>query len=359
MIPHSRPYLGDDLECAAREITASGMIGSGPRVDQLEREFARLHGTSDAVATGSGTAALHLVLLALGIGPGNEVILPGYVCTAVLNAIRYVGATPVLADVDPETFNLDCGDVRSKRTRHTRAIIVPHMFGNPADVASLRSLGVPVIEDCAQALGAIVGPTLVGSLGDIAVFSFHATKVITTGAGGMIVAKDPSLLANIRDLRDYDEKETYVPRYNYQMTDLAAAIGLRQLLRLPEFIRRRRALAALYTQRLADSGIQLPRPVPGSISYRYVIRTELLPAIQAALAARGIQAKRPVYKPLHHYVGGCLPATDHVYRTSLSIPIYPAVTDREVECVVSTLVALHDGAPRLDLSHAVATVRIQ
>ena len=311
------------------------MIGPGRHVARFEAEMALLHKAPGAVATNSGTAALHLALLALDVGPGDEVILPSYVCTAVLNAVRYVGAQPVLADICEDTFNIAPASVRRCITPRTRAIIVPHMFGVPADIAALQQFDVPIIEDCAQSLGATVGDVLTGSMGDFAVFSFYATKVITTGEGGMVLARRLEHVERMRDLRDYDEKSDYVPRYSYHMSNLAAAIGYRQLRRLPEFIQRRRSLARFYNEQLSGGTWRLPQHPPGSICYRYVVQVDHLEECIEAFAEAGIQAKRPVFEPLHRYIGGDLPVTEHVYRTALSLPLYPALTDADAEYVAS------------------------
>ncbi|MGC8667772.1 MAG: DegT/DnrJ/EryC1/StrS family aminotransferase [Chthonomonadales bacterium] len=358
-IPHSRPYLGDDLEVAAREITASGMIGPGRHVERFEAEMALLHNAPGAVATNSGTSALHLALLALDLGPGDEIILPSYVCTAVLNAVRYVGAQPVLADIREDTFNIDPADVRRRITARTRAIIVPHMFGVPADVPALQEFGLPLIEDCAQSLGASIGNALTGSLGDFAVFSFYATKVITTGEGGMVLAQRPEIVERMRDLRDYDEKSDYVPRYNYHMSNLAAAIGYRQLRRLPDFVNRRRSLARLYGERLAEGSWRLPEHHVGSIFYRYVVQVDHLEETIEALAEAGIQAKRPVFEPLHHFIGGDLPVTEHVYQSALSLPLYPALTDADAEYVAMIARNLHHAgdSPKVRLEAIGAATR--
>jgi perosamine synthetase len=312
------------------------MIGYGPVVQRFERAFAGLHGVSRAVATNTGTAALHLCLLGLGIGDGDEVITPGYVCTAVLNAIRYVGATAVLADSNPETFNINCSDALSKLTHRTRAILVPHMFGNPVDLRPLTQTGIPIIEDCAQSTGAFVGSEIVGSIGHVAIFSFAATKMITTGGGGMVISRDASLIDRIIDMRDYDEKHDYRPRYNYQLNDLAAAIGLRQLERLSGFIARRQSLASRFTKSINASDVLLPRQSDGGVYYRYVVRSPRIDGLTTSLAACGIQARRPVFKPLHHYIGGDLPGCDRIHDTALSIPLYPALTDMDVESIISS-----------------------
>src|SRR5262245_30539920 len=178
-IPHSRPTLGHEEERAAVRALRSGMVGGGEEVDRFERELEAFVGAGRATAVHTGSAALHLALLGLGVGPGDRVVLPSYVCAAVLNAVHYTGAEPILADVSPESANLDPDDVRKRLRAGTKAIIAPHLFGRPAPIRELRRLGVPVVEDCAMALGAKVGRE-----GEVAIFSFYATKMIATGHGG-------------------------------------------------------------------------------------------------------------------------------------------------------------------------------
>lgn len=336
LIPHSRPLLGDDVHIAAAAVTASGMIGHGPAVRQFENAFAAFHGLRNAVAVNSGSAALHLALLALNVRDQDEIIVPAYVCSAVLNSILYLRASPVLVDSNPDTFNVDVRDLRHKLTPRTKAIILPHMFGEPADVEEILKPGVPVIEDCAQSLGAEINGRKVGSFGAVSVFSFHATKMITTGTGGMVATNDPQIAQTVADLRDYDARDDFKLRYNYQMTDLAAAIGLRQLERLPEFIDRRRKLAALYTDNLAAYRYMLPSQSTGGVYYRYVVRAFEMEALITSLAATGIQAKRPVYKPLHHYIQGAmkLDGCERIFNTSVSIPLYPALSDADADRVI-------------------------
>ncbi len=365
-ISHSKPYLGDDLEWASRQVALNGYIGSGEQVRLFETEMAGLHEAAGGVATNSGTAALHLALMALQIGPADEVIIPSYVCTAVMNAVCYVGATPVLADLDELSFNLDPTDVNKRLTDRTKAIIIPHLFGNPADIHSLKKLGIPIIEDCAQALGATIDEQLVGSFGDLAVFSFYATKVITTGYGGMVISKRADWLEMMRDLRDYDEKDNYLPRYNYQMSDLAAAIGRRQLRRLPGFLDRRAELAAFYSDQLTGiADIEPPFTQQGSCHYRYVIRSSRRQALEEIFFRAGIEAKRPVHNPLHHFIGGEYPRTESVHRTALSIPLYPALSETEAMQVMDAIrlgSASHKFMEDASISHrskqVVATVKV-
>jgi perosamine synthetase len=340
LIPHSRPTIGpDDLE-AVTGVLLSGDLAQGEQVRRLEAAVAGSLARRGGVATSSGTSALHLALLALGVGAGDEVIMPSYTCVAVLQAARYVGATVRLAEIDPDTYGLDPAAVRRRLSARTRAIIVPHMFGLPADVGALNAFGVPVIEDCAQAFGAATGGRPAGSLGTLAVCSFYATKVLTAGEGGMVLADSNALLDKVRDLRDYDGRRTLVTRFNYKMTDLAAALGLSQLRRLPEFLDRRRILAARYTAALAGLPIRPPAAPAGRshIYFRYVARAAGAAGIARRLRARGIDSKPPVFRPLHRYlrVPG-FSRTEAVARTALSLPIYPSLSEGEVDAVVDAI----------------------
>jgi len=259
VIPHSRPTLDYTDEEALLTVIRSGHISQGKEVAALEGEFADFIGVKHAIAVSSGTAALHLSLVALGVGPGDEVILPDFVCTALLNAVRYVGATPILTDVNGEDYNIDVNEVAKKRSRKTGAVIVPHMFGLPADMEALAALDLPLIEDCAQAVGSTYRGKKTGCLGKLAIFSFSATKMLTTGEGGMVATDDDLIAAVVRDFREYDEKTTDGIRYNYKLTDMQGAMGRSQLKRLTAFINRRREIAYVYNERLASFGIPIPR----------------------------------------------------------------------------------------------------
>jgi len=335
-IPHSRPSLGQEEIDSVSRVIASSQIAQGEVVHEFEQALAAKMGVGHAACTSSGTSALHLVLMGMGIGAQDEVILPSYVCTALLNAVFYVGATPILADIVPETYNIDPDDVKRRLTQRTKAIIVPHLFGLAANLESLLELNVPIIEDCAQAVGSTYQQKYVGAFGEAAIFSFYATKVMTTGEGGMVVSNSKGLIDRVRDLREYDNQDHYKIGYNYKMTDIHAAVGLAQLPRLDTFIQRRRAIAELYDQAFNSLGLQLPTPDQGHIYYRYVIGlgTDSKPWIRA-LGEQGIGSARPVYLPLHN----CLnlkgyPQTEKVWGQALSIPIYPSLTEKNIHRVI-------------------------
>lgn len=333
-MPHSRPTLGPAEARALALVVRSGQLAQGPMVERFERAMARRLGLGHAAALSSGTAALHLALLALGVGAGDEVVLPSLVCSAPLHAILAAGAKPRLVDCDPATANIDPAAARRALSRRTRAIIVPHAFGLPADLADLCALGPPVIEDCAQTLGAVYRGRPAGSLGDVCVLSFYATKVLATGEGGMVLSRRRHLVERVRDLRSYDERAAFRPRFNYKMTDLAAALGLCQLARLDGFLARRRALAAAYDRGLAGIPVRLPaRPADRTHGFfRYVVTAERGAApILDRLEARRIAARRPVFRPLHATLKlPGFPGAAEAWRGMVSLPIYPTLTPAQV-----------------------------
>ena len=343
VIPHSKPKLGEEEIRLAAGVIASGQIAQGKKVREFERAFADMHSRDEAVCVSSGTAALHLVLLAMGIGPGDEVILPTFVCTALLNAVNYVRAIPVLADIDLQTYNIDPDDVKKKLTPRTRAVIVPHMFGLPAEMNRLAALGIPIVEDCAQALGAAIEGRPVGTFGDAAIFSFYATKVIATGEGGMVLFKSEEHLDAVREMRDYDHRGDYRIRFNYKMTDLQASIGVSQLERLEDFIKRRRAIAARYTLAFREKNLSLPPENEGHIYYRYVVglNSPVEPAI-GRLKKANIDAALPVHMPLHRYLNleGYTNA-ESAWGRSISIPIYPALEDHQVQRIIDACLRIN------------------
>ena len=338
MIPHSRPTIDESDILAVANVLSSGNIAQGSVVEKFERELASYIGAKGGVATSSGTTALHLALLALDITRKDTVALPSYVCTAVLNAVNYVGASPLLIDTHPDTFNMDVEDLKKKLTPHVKAIIVPHAFGLPVNLEEITTLGIPIIEDCAQSLGATYKNKTVGSFGNISIFSFYATKMITTGEGGMVVSNAEELLGKVRDLRDYDNKENYVTRYNYKMTDFQASLGLSQLKRLNTFIEIRRSIAQRYNLELKNL-CSLPVNHGNDskhIFYRYVVKLHRKPESFLKLSKeKGINCERPVFKPLHRYLNlSGFMNTDSVWERAVSIPIYPTLTEKNINIIV-------------------------
>jgi perosamine synthetase len=339
-IPHSMPTLGNEEIEGLQEVLATARIATGEEIEGFEREIASYLGLTGAVATSSGTAALHLTLLALGVKEGNEVIVPSFTCSALLNAVYHCRAVPTIVDIDEGHMNISLSATKKALTKRTAAIIVPHMFGHPMeDMEDFLALGPPVIEDCAQSLGATYGGRLTGTWGEAAMFSFYATKVITTGQGGMVVSRNEKLLEVVKDLRTYDKKDDYKVRYNFCMTDLQGRMGKIQLGKLPSFLEQRMERAQWYDKHLRElKGLTLPRS--GGIYYRYVIRIKggNLDQIIERLHREGVEAQRPVFSPLHRYLAlDGFEATEKVYAEALSLPLYPRLGSEEIRTIALAL----------------------
>lgn len=340
MIPHSRPTLGQEEEKAACRVVRSGMLAQGEEVAALERELATRLGVSHVVAVSSGSAALHLALLVLDIGPGDDVMLPTYVCTALLHAIKHMGATPILVDIAANTHQICPTDAKRRQTGALKAILVPHMFGQAAPITAQEPLGVPIIEDCALSLGATINNRPLGSFGQVSVFSFYATKVICGGEGGAIATSDKTRADRLRDLRDYDGRTDDCVRFNYKLTDLQAAIIRVQLQKLEGFITRRRALGQCYHQALDQTAARLPHFEPGEFPFRYVIHhARSAQNLIRAFDLHGIATRRPVFCPLHNVLNQSnadFPNASQAFEHALSLPLYPALVEREMDHILKT-----------------------
>jgi len=372
VIPVMRPYLGDEEARAAADAVRSGWVAQGPRVAEFERAFASYVGAAHGVAVSSCTTALHLALVALGVGPGDEVVVPSLSFIATANAARYVGATPVFADVDLATGNLTVDSIDAVRTTRTRAVIAVHQGGLPFDVVALRAAcrgwEVGLVEDAACAAGSTVRDRPVGEGAMVAAWSFHPRKVITTGEGGALTLDRADWAARLRRLREHGMSvsaaerhastqpvlESYLETgFNYRMTDVQAAIGLVQLAKLDGMVARRRELAARYQTLLAEvPGLTAVADPPyGRSNYQsfWVLldrrygreRNDLL----ARLAEAGISARRgimaahlePAYASLDR---APLPVTERLTRDSLILPLYHELTAAEQDHIVETVAKL-------------------
>jgi len=339
LIPHSRPSLGDEDARAVARVVRGGQVAQGPEVAAFESEVAARLGVATTAAVSSGTVALELALQAVGVGRDDDVIVPTYTCDALHHAVVRAGARPVLADVDPRTQALAVDDVHRRLTPRTRAIVVVHAFGRAVDVGPFLALGIPVVEDCAQALGAVVHGRPAGADGAAAVCSFYATKLVTTGEGGA-VGGSAATVGRVREAREYDERADLAPRGNAKLTDLQAALGRSQLARLDRFITRRRAIAARYRAALAETRCGLPEDAGAAhVYHRFVVEVDRpVEAAIAALAARGITARRPVFRPLHRATGAeGYPEAERLWQRALSLPCYPSLDDTEVDAVAAAL----------------------
>jgi dTDP-3-amino-3,4,6-trideoxy-alpha-D-glucose transaminase len=321
----------------------------GPEVAGFEREFAAYCGARDAVGVANGTDALTIALRALGVGPGDEVVVPSFTFYASAEAIPPTGARPVFCDVDPETFCVTPETVRAALTPRTRAVIVVHLFGNVAPVAEIEALGVPVIEDAAQAAGSKAADGRPGALGTLATFSFFPSKNLPClGDGGAVTTREPELADRVRMLRFHGSRDKVSYQhvgYNSRLDELQAAL-LRVLLpRLDAWADGRRAAGRHYEEEGLGALVELPRPVAGALPawHLYVIRSDRADELAAALAAAGHGQKAYYRTPVHlqpamrDYAGGAdLPATMEVARTHLAIPMSPFLGASEAREVVAT-----------------------
>lgn len=322
MILHSKPTIGAEEAQAVEQVLRSGMLAQGEQVKAFECECAQACGRTHAVAVSSGTAALHLALGAVGVEREAPVAIPSYACAALVTAVTLQQGRPALCDVGDD-YNLDLRTLRVG----ARVTILPHLFGAPARVPRT---GV-VIEDVAQSMG---GET--GRATPVAVTSFYATKLMTTGEGGMLLTDDGGIAHYARDRRDYDNRDDFALRYPYKMTDFQAAMGRAQLRKLPRFLARRREIAARYETAFAGLPVRRPRP-EGHVFFRYVIETDQRDALQRHLRDGGVEAKPPVYRPAHHYLGGAFPRSEEAHRYCLSLPIYPSLVDDQVDHVIESV----------------------
>lgn len=341
MIPHSRPTVGPKEAAAAARVVRSGQLAQGPEVAKFENETARFLGLPAAAAVSSGTTALELALRAMGVGEGHEVLIPSYVCSALWHAVRRAGAEPVLVDSEEGGVNACMTDAARKRTRRTKAFIVPHLFGLPADLAGALSLGVPLLEDCAQALGASWRGRPLGSIGRACVLSFYATKLLTCGEGGMAASSDAKLVSRVRELREYDERPLDRERENAKLTDVQAAVGRVQLSRIKALLAERQRRAARYNDELRGLGLGLPSDAEGRVWYRYVVTVPggRLAALAEQLERRGVAARRSVFRPLHLDLSGRgkFPNAERAWRESLSLPLFPDLSAPEQRRVIDSV----------------------
>lgn len=360
-IPVAAPLLdGREREYVLECLDTNWISSAGRFIGAFETAFAEACGVRHAVATNNGTTALHLALVAMGLRPGDEVIVPTLTYIASANAVTYCGATPVFADCDPVTFNLDPSAVAAAITPRTRAIMPVHLYGHPVDmdpiVALAKDHGLLVVEDAAEAVGARYKNRAAGALGDCATFSFFGNKIITTGEGGMVTTDDDDLAARLRLYRGQgmDPQRRYwfpVVGYNYRMTNIAAAIGLGQLERLDHHLAARARIAEAYDDRLAALTNRLVRPQAMNWArHAYWMYTVVLTdtvaksrdQVIAELDALGIET-RPVFHPMHRLPpyqdsrGGPFPHADYVGARGINLPTFGAMTTDDVDRVVAAL----------------------
>ena len=375
-LPFARPDIGPAEIDAVSTAMRSGWVTTGPKTKEFEQAFTAFLGGGglQSIAVNSATAGLHLALEALGIGPGDEVIAPTLTFTATVEVVRYLGADPVLVDVDPVTLNIDPAKVRAAITPRTKAIMPVHYGGLACDMDAILAIakehGLKVVEDAAHALPTTWRGTLVGQLqSDVTVFSFYANKTITTGEGGMAVTHNPALAQRMRTMRLHGMSrdafdrftsktpawyyEVVAPGFKYNMTDVAAAMGVEQLARLPQFVQRRQTLASRYNTQLAPLPLLLPADAPHGDTHAwhlYVIRLRAdaplgRDEVIQALSDRGIGTsvhyvplhRHPYWRDRYQLTPEMFPQADAAYQAMISIPLFTAMGDSDQDRVIAAL----------------------
>lgn len=340
-VPHSRPLHDEQDVEAASAILRSQMTANGGEASGFAQRLKAAFDGQSACTTASGTLALVTALAAFDVGAGDEVVIPTYVCAEVLDAVRYVGASPVLADIDPATYALSAATVEAVVGKRCRIVVVAHMFGIPAAVDEIRRIGLPIIEDLALGLGARLKGRRAGAWGDACIMSFKAIKMISAGEGGAVVIRNRRAAQHLSRLRA--RRVTGRPAFDFPMSDLAAAVARAQWHRLGEFIRRRRALVRRYRAALSDlssNGVVLPAERAGCGWFRFPItlpRSMPPIAVRAALARKGIQVRQPVNTLLHRHLAlppARFPAAERAYASTISLPLYPALTESDQDRVM-------------------------
>lgn len=352
MIPIAKPLIGEEEKQAVLQVLDSGMLAEGPRVRAFEEAFAAYCGVQYAVATSSGTTALHTALLAAGIGPGDEVVTTPFTFIASANAILYVGARPVFVDIDPATFNLDPNLVERAVTPRTKAILPVHLFGLPAEMGPLMAIaerhGLMVVEDACQAHGAEYEGRRVGSFG-VGCFSFYPTKNMTTGEGGMITTNDEALAERCRVIRQHGMRRRYYHDemgFNFRMTDVHAAIGLAQLAKLERFNQARIANARYLSDHLR--GVITPVVPAGRrhVFHQYTVRVPggrrdaVVEGLKQAGVGVGVYYPVPVHRQrvyLERGYADSLPEAERAAEEALSLPVHPGLEHADLEAIVAAV----------------------
>jgi perosamine synthetase len=368
-IPITKPDLGEEEKQLISQVIESGWVSQGPKVAEFEEIFARYVGARHAVATTSCTTALHAALSVSGIGPGDEVIVPSLSFIATANSVLYCGATPVFVDVEPETCNIDVQKIEETVTRKTRAIMPVHQMGLPADLDPIKKIAeknkLLIIEDAACAIGSEYNNTKIGGHGNIACFSFHPRKIITTGEGGMITTDDPTIAERLRRFRHHGMSVSDIERhmansviietypelgYNYRMTDMQAAMGIGQMKKLSFLLDARKQMARMYDNELGKiPHIRIPQ-VPSYARHNYQSYwIELLDSasvdrntLMAKLLEKGIATRRgimAIHRELCYqaYAGIYLPNTDRLTDNTLLLPLYPALSAEEQTFIINSI----------------------
>jgi len=364
--PLAKPCITKFEETEVLQVLRSSILSLGPKVEEFEKQFAKKIGRKYACAVSSGTAGLHLAMIAAGIGAGDEVITSPFSFVASANCIMYVGAKPVFVDIDPKTYNIDPKKIEEKITKKTRAILVAHIFGQPADMRPIMALAkkhkLKIIEDACESISARYKGKQAGTFGESAVFAFYPNKQMTTGEGGMVVTNSKRVDELCRSLRNQGRKpnlqwlDHQYLGYNYRLDEMSAALGLAQLKKLDSLIRERQKIAGWYGKYLSKRNdiIQAPVVAPGSTHTWFVYVVNILSKrvlrdkVMARLAKLGIATKPYLpsihlfdfYKKTFHYKKGDYPVSENISKNSLALPFYIGLKEGDIKYIVNQLITV-------------------
>lgn len=343
-ISHSKPYLDQkDIQSVLKALN-EGHLATGKIVNDFVSGLCKYVGRKYGIATNTGSSALHLALRSLDVKEGDEVILPSYVCGTVLNPIEYCGATPIFVDINKDDFNISYEETKKKVNDKTKAIIIPHMFGDTVkDIEKFQKMNIPIIEDCALSLGAQHNGKKIGSFGDISIFSFYSTKMIASGFGGMVLTDEDKILEKLKDLTHYDNRDLWGESYNYSMPDLQAALGLSQLRKLDKMVEKRKKIALRFNNSFSNLNGFLKSSE--NVFFRYIVQVLKRDEFIRKLKEFGIHAAKPVFKPLHRYKNlddKEFPNTINAYEKNVSIPLYPSLSEEEINYIIKNYKITHE-----------------
>lgn len=346
---HNQPFLGMDEKKSVESIIESGWIAKGKKVEEFEIQFSNYFGLDreNVSMVNSGTSALYVALKHLDIKNGDKVLVPSYTCSALINAIYLIGAEPEVCDISKNSFNVDKSTIEEHISDKLKAMIIPHTFGFTSDIKSIKSYGIPIIEDCAQALGSSLHGKKAGLWGDISIFSFYASKVITTGNGGMILSKNENIMYKIKDYLDFDGREDYYPRFNFNPSDIEAALGVEQMKKIEKILKNRQIISNIYKDEFFKKGMDFfeNQEIGTANNYRFVIKVKeknVEKIIQHFLNNK-IKTIVPIenWELIHNYLKlekKNFINSEMIALQTISIPIYPQLLENgKVEKIVNAI----------------------
>ena len=338
MIPHSRPDITTkEIEAVVKALKKKH-ISEGPEIAALEQDLSAMFGGAEVIVVSSGTAALFLSLTALGLGKGDLVVIPSYTCNSLFSAVSYTGATPLCADSGLNSVNITAGTVTPIMKKSVKALVIPHTCGFIADIDSFSRFKRPIIEDCAQCIGARHSDgSLAGTKGDVAILSFFATKLLPGGEGGACITRNSKIAETIRMLKDPDKRVANPRAFNFKMPDMNAALAREKLKTLKSAIKERSRIADIYDEAFGPASFRRKSAHAQPVCFRYILDTVNAKNFIKQAESKDIICSRPVWGPIHHTIGGHCPSAEKLEHNLVSAPIYPSLTSKEIDRICKIL----------------------